>query len=103
MMPDPTAPPNAALDVNYGMLAWQVRTDPRTRVFERTNIRTADPADLGAPFDVLVADLSFIGLSSLAGVFARLCHAGSVLIALVKPQFESAHDETDHGIVPPRR
>ena len=89
----------ACVDVNYGMLAWQVRTDPRTRVFERTNIRTADPADLGAPFDVLVADLSFIGLASLAGVFARLCHAGSVLIALVKPQFESAHDETDHGIV----
>lgn len=88
------------VDVNYGQLAWKVRSDPRTVVCERTNIRTADPAALGAPFDVLVADLSFIGLASLAAVFARLCHEGSVFIGLVKPQFESRHGETDdHGLV----
>ncbi len=90
----------ACVDVNYGQLAWKVRSDPRTRVFERTNIRTAAPADLGAPFDVLVADLSFIGLASLAPVFAGLCAPGSVFIGLVKPQFESRQGETDdHGLV----
>lgn len=89
----------ACVDVNYGMLAWKVRQDPRTSVFERTNIRTADPAQLGAPFDLIVADLSFIGLASLAPVFAALAHEGSVFIGLVKPQFESGHDETDHGVV----
>ena len=90
----------ACVDVNYGQLAWKVRSDPRTVVFERTNIRTAAPADLGAPFDVLVADLSFIGLASLAPVFAGLCAPGSVFIGLVKPQFESRQGETDdHGLV----
>jgi 23S rRNA (cytidine1920-2'-O)/16S rRNA (cytidine1409-2'-O)-methyltransferase len=89
----------ACVDVNYGQLAWSVRQDPRVTVFERTNIRTADPAALGAPFDVAVADLSFIGLARLAGVFARLVGPGGVFIGLVKPQFESAHDETDHGVV----
>ena len=69
----------ACVDVNYGQLAWKLRQDPRVAVFERTNIKLADPAELGAPFDLLVADLSFIGL--------------------IKPQFESQHDETDHGIV----
>ena len=34
------------VDVNYGQLAWKSRQDPRVKVFERTNIRTADPADL---------------------------------------------------------
>ena len=87
------------VDVNYGMLAWKVRSDPRTIVRERTNIRTATPQELGAPFDILVADLSFIGLASLAPSFARLCHRGSVFIGLVKPQFESDHDETEHGLV----
>lgn len=88
------------VDVNYGQLAWKVRSDPRTVVRERTNIRTADPAQLGAPFDILVADLSFIGLASLAPVFARLCGPGSVFIGLVKPQFESQPGETDdHGLV----
>lgn len=90
----------AAVDVGYGDLAWKLRQDPRVAVFERTNIRTADPADLGAPFDLIVADVSFIGLASLAPVFARLAQPGSVFIGLVKPQFESRHDETDdHGYV----
>lgn len=89
----------ACVDVNYGMLAWKVRQDPRTTVFERTNIRTADPAALGAPFDVIVADLSFIGLARLADVFARLGHAGSVFIGLVKPQFEAKRNESVRGVV----
>lgn len=89
----------ACVDVNYGQLAWKLREDDRVRVFERTNIKTADPTVLGAPFDIVVADLSFIGLAGLAGVFAGLCKPGTVCLLLVKPQFESAHDETDHGIV----
>lgn len=89
----------ACVDVNYGQLAWNIRKNERVSVFERTNIRLADPVQLGAPFDVLVADLSFIGLATLAPTFARLCASGSVFIGLVKPQFESRHDETDHGVV----
>lgn len=89
----------ACVDVNYGQLAWKLRQDARVTVFERTNIKLADPAALGAPFDVLVADLSFIGLASLASIFARFAQAGTVFIGLIKPQFESHHDETDHGIV----
>lgn len=89
----------ACVDVNYGQLAWSIRQDERVSVFERTNIRLADPAELGAPFDLLVADLSFIGLAALAPTFACLCAEGSVFIGLVKPQFESRHEETDHGVV----
>ena len=90
----------AAIDVGYGDLAWTLRQDPRVDVFERTNIRLADPSGLGAPFDLVVADLSFIGLASLAPVFVRLCANGSVFIGLVKPQFESQAGETDErGLV----
>lgn len=89
----------ACVDVNYGQLAWKLRQDARVRVFERTNIKTADPAELGAPFDLIVIDVSFIGLAALASTFPPLCREGSVFIGLVKPQFESRHDETDHGVV----
>ena len=89
----------ACVDVGYGILAWEVRNDPRTTVFERTNIRTASPDELGAPFDLIVADLSFIGLASLAPTFAALSQQGGIFIGLVKPQFESRHDETDRGLV----
>ena len=89
----------AALDVNYGQLAWKLRQDDRVAVFERTNIKEADPAALGAPFDLIVIDVSFIGLAGLAPLFPRFSRPGTVFIGLVKPQFESAHDETDRGIV----
>lgn len=89
----------ACVDVNYGQLAWKLRQDARVSVFERTNIKEADPAALGTPFDLLVADLSFIGLASLAPVFARFSQVGTVFIGLIKPQFESRSDETDRGVV----
>ncbi len=89
----------ACVDVNYGQLAWQLRQDERVEVFERTNIKLADPVELKAPFDVLVADLSFIGLAALAPVFARFSEVGSVFIGLVKPQFESRAGETEGGVV----
>ena len=95
----------ACVDVNYGQLAWKIRTDERVSVFERTNIKLADPGELGAPFDLIVCDVSFIGLTVLAPAFARLSRpasdgaSASVFLGLVKPQFESRHDETDHGIV----
>ena len=85
----------ACVDVNYGQLAWRLRQDGRVAVFERTNIKLA----LGAPFDVLVADLSFIGLAQLAPVFARLSREGSVFLGLVKPQFESRPGEAEGGVV----
>lgn len=78
-----------ALDVGYGQLAWALRTDPRVRVIERTNIRTADPVELGAPFDLAVIDVSFISIRTvLPHVVAMIGDAGS-LLALVKPQFEA--------------
>lgn len=95
----------ACVDVNYAQLAWKIRTDERVSVFERTNIKLADPGELGAPFDLIVCDVSFIGLAVLAPAFARLSRpasdgaSASVFLGLVKPQFESRHDETDHGIV----
>ena len=81
------------------MRRCQLRQDPRVSLFERTNIRLASPESLGAPFDMVVCDLSFIGLAQLADVFANLCEEGSIFLGLIKPQFESQHEETDHGIV----
>jgi 23S rRNA (cytidine1920-2'-O)/16S rRNA (cytidine1409-2'-O)-methyltransferase len=78
-----------ALDVGYGQLAWSLRTDDRVRVLERTNIRTADRETLGGPYDLVVIDVSFIGLMKvLPAVFSLVADGGSVL-TLVKPQFEA--------------
>ena len=93
----------ACVDVNYGQLAWEVRQNERSAVFERTNIKKADPQELGAPFDLIVIDVSFIGLASLAPVLKRFAHepaeGKTELVALVKPEFEASHEENVGGLV----
>lgn len=86
-----------AVDVGYGQLVWRLRNDERVEVRERLNIRHADPAELGAPFDVVVADLSFISLCTVADVLASCGHAGTDWILLVKPQFEVGRDQVPRG------
>jgi len=86
-----------AVDVGYGQLAWQIRSDERVTVFERTNIRTADPAALGAPFDVAVVDVSFMTVRNILRQIERLLLSGGNLIALVKPQFELPPADVDRG------
>lgn len=78
-----------ALDVGYGQLAWELRNDPRVHVVERTNVRTADPASLGAPFDLVVVDVSFISLRTVLPSLLALLGENGDLVALVKPQFEA--------------
>lgn len=87
----------SAVDVGYGQLAWSLRTDPRVVVHERTNIRTVDPAVIGGPFDLAVADLSFISLGKVAANVARALRDGGDFIALVKPQFEAAPSQVGAG------
>jgi 23S rRNA (cytidine1920-2'-O)/16S rRNA (cytidine1409-2'-O)-methyltransferase len=78
-----------ALDVGYGQLAWKLRCDERVTVLERTNIRDVDEHVPGAPFDLAVVDVSFIGLAKvLPHILGLLTPVGEVL-ALVKPQFEA--------------
>lgn len=82
-----------ALDVGHGQLAAALRADPRVTERSGTNIRNigADPAAvtaLGGPFDLVVADLSFISLRLVVGTLAGLTDPDGDLVLLVKPQFE---------------
>lgn len=78
-----------ALDVGYGQLAWQLRQDPRVTVHERTNVRGIDPEELGAPFDIVVCDVSFIALKKVLPQLDALAGDRGEIVALVKPQFEA--------------
>ncbi|GMQ84630.1 MAG: 16S/23S rRNA (cytidine-2'-O)-methyltransferase TlyA [Acidimicrobiia bacterium] len=77
-----------ALDVGYGQLHHRLRNDDRVEVVERTNIRHADAEQLGAPFDLVVADLSFISMQIVAPALSGLGADGTDWVLLVKPQFE---------------
>jgi 23S rRNA (cytidine1920-2'-O)/16S rRNA (cytidine1409-2'-O)-methyltransferase len=86
-----------AVDVAYGQFAWQLRNDGRVTVVERMNIREVDPRAIGAPFDLVVADVSFTPIRSLFSLFASLLSEDATLITLVKPQFELAREVLGAG------
>jgi len=81
-----------AVDVGQGLLHERVRSDPRVTSLERTNVRNLD---LGRRFGIVVADLSFISLRTVAP--ALLAHAAADLVLLVKPQFEAGRAEASKG------
>jgi 23S rRNA (cytidine1920-2'-O)/16S rRNA (cytidine1409-2'-O)-methyltransferase len=77
-----------AVDVGHGQLAAAIADDPRVIERSGTNVRDVGPDDLGGPFDLLVADLSFISLTLVMPGLAGLVRPGGDLVLLVKPQFE---------------
>ncbi|MEP6629329.1 MAG: TlyA family RNA methyltransferase [Lapillicoccus sp.] len=77
-----------ALDVGHGQLAVLVADDERVEERSGTNMRDIAGGDLGDPFDVVVADLSFISLRLVLGrIREQLADDGDAVL-LVKPQFE---------------
>ena len=87
-----------AVDVGYGQLHERLRDDPRVRNLERTNVRSLEPGAIGGPARVVVADLSFISLTTVAPALLGLLDGeGSHLVALVKPQFEAGRAEAARG------
>jgi 23S rRNA (cytidine1920-2'-O)/16S rRNA (cytidine1409-2'-O)-methyltransferase len=89
-----------AIDVGRGQLHDRLRADARVVSIEGLNIRGADIVAIGAPFDVIVADLSFISLQTVATELAALGATGSDWVVLVKPQFEvGAADLGKGGVV----
>ncbi len=87
-----------AVDVGRGQLHDRLRHDGRVVLRERTNIRTASLDALGGTaFDVVVADLSFISLRTVAPQLVSLTRPGGDLVVLVKPQFEAGRSAVSRG------
>ena len=78
-----------SIDVGYGQLAWSLRSDPRVKCMERTNIRYVTPEMLEETPSLAVIDVSFISLSLVLPVVAGLLGAEGRVACLIKPQFEA--------------
>ena len=88
-----------AVDVGYGQLAPTLRLDPRVQVMERTNVRDVRLDDVGGEaVELVVADLSFISLTTVAPVLGGdLAAPRADLVVLVKPQFEAGRVAVSRG------
>jgi 23S rRNA (cytidine1920-2'-O)/16S rRNA (cytidine1409-2'-O)-methyltransferase len=88
-----------AVDVGRGQLHERIARDPRVRSLERTYVRTLTLAEVGGtPFDLIVADLSFISLRTVAPVLlGSVAAPGGDAILLIKPQFEAGRQAASVG------
>lgn len=86
-----------AVDVGYGQLAWSLRSDARVVVIERTNVRDMTPELIGGTVDLVVADLSFISVSTVLPALLACAAAGADIVPMVKPQFEVGRGQVGAG------
>jgi len=86
-----------AVDVGYGQLHDRLRRDPRVVVMERTNARYLTLDDLATTVDLVVIDVSFIGLDKLLAQIISLLRSKGDILALVKPQFEVVRQAVGKG------
>jgi 23S rRNA (cytidine1920-2'-O)/16S rRNA (cytidine1409-2'-O)-methyltransferase len=78
-----------AVDVGYGQLAWQLRTDGRVIVMERTNIRHVTREQVPELLEFISVDVSFISLKLVLPAASELLAEDGEIVCLIKPQFEA--------------
>ena len=82
-----------SVDVGYGQLAWELRTDDRVVCLERTNIRYLEPDKLDAKVDFVSVDVSFISLKKVLPNAINLSNECASMLCLIKPQFEAGREK----------
>ncbi|WP_332773243.1 TlyA family RNA methyltransferase [Phenylobacterium sp.] len=86
-----------AVDVGRGQLHPRLAADPRVANLEGVDARSLDAALIPTPPDLIVTDVSFIGLAKALPAALGLARDGADLVALVKPQFEAGPQGVGKG------
>ncbi len=86
-----------ALDVGHDQLHESLARRDDVVVADGTNLRFVSPDEVGGPFDLVVGDLSFISLCTVATAIRNLTKPSGDVIMLVKPQFEVGRSKVGKG------
>lgn len=86
-----------AVEVGTNQLHSSLHGDPRIELHEKTDIRDFRTTE---HIDVVVIDVSFISLRDILPAVARLSSNDTVIVAMVKPQFEATNSGMKHkGVI----
>ena len=85
-----------SLDVGRGQLHESLRANLNVTSMEKTNFRHVSVSELGT-FPLVVADVSFISICTLAPRFAEVGDEAADYLLLVKPQFEARRSDVGRG------
>lgn len=88
-----------AVDVGHGQLHPRLVADPRVHNLEGLDARAITEQHVPEIVDMLVGDLSFIGLAKAVPAGLARLKPGGRIILLVKPQFEAGPGAGKHGVI----
>jgi len=88
-----------AVDVGTSQLHEKLKKNSKVISFEKTNARYLKKDQFEELIDIMVCDVSFISLKKVIEPNLHLLKDESIIIALIKPQFESKKNETKKGVV----
>lgn len=86
-----------AVDVGRGQLHPSLAADPRVVCLEGVDARDLDTKLIPEAPDLVVSDVSFIGLAKALPAALELAKESARLVALVKPQFEVGPERVGKG------
>ncbi len=86
-----------AVDVGHGQLAPELIEDQRVISLEGLNAKALSEEQVADPVDMIVSDVSFIGLAKALPAALKLARPGAHLVALIKPQFEVGPGKVGKG------
>lgn len=86
-----------AVEVGTDQLHPSLRGNPQIELHEKTDIRDFKTDQ---NIDIVVADVSFISLRLILPSVAKLCSKQTLIVVMVKPQFEAAQSHVKHkGVI----
>jgi|SRR5665213_182533 len=86
-----------AVDVGTNQLHPSLHSNPKIELHEKTDIRNFQTTE---SFDIVVVDVSFISLREILPTVAKLSGPRTLILAMVKPQFEAHADNLKHkGVI----
>jgi 23S rRNA (cytidine1920-2'-O)/16S rRNA (cytidine1409-2'-O)-methyltransferase len=88
-----------AVDVGKNLLAERLRKDLRVINIEEANFRYFSTENLKEKPEFVTIDVSFISLEKILPALLNIISENSLILALVKPQFEAGPGETVKGVV----
>lgn len=85
-----------AVDVGTEQLHPSLHDNPRIELHEKTDIRDFTPDEMP---HIVVMDVSFISLRAILPHIARISGKNTLIVAMVKPQFEAGKTQVNRGVI----
>lgn len=85
-----------AVEVGTEQMHSKLRSDSRIELHEKMDIRDFKPQETP---DIVLADVSFISLRQILPAVANMANKNTVIVAMLKPQFEAGPADVRKGVI----